>query len=190
MDKGFKTFLGIVAGLLVVGIIAAAVWYIWIRAVPFTVTTQGQTYTQNTANIVILEQETFVIEHSDGEDEDIKATLTPMTVQGDYAFNDGEKSYSWNRDIVSGKVDLGEYLTVSVDQESNTITVKGTTSKALERWLYAKNNSAKPDLPAMPDVDMFMLTITSGNTTLKFGLSLRSSVKAVTFPNDGQLYFE
>ena len=124
-------------------------------------------YEENTAGIEINETETFVVEHL-GEDMEIQAKISPAFVANDYNFTLNGLPYSWNADIVEYKYDIGQHMSIEIDQEKNTVTVNGTLGKALQGYaLYDAGDINALSMHSTVTADMFCLEISSGGKTMR-----------------------
>ncbi|MBQ4052829.1 MAG: hypothetical protein IJD33_00655 [Clostridia bacterium] len=127
--------------------------------------------------VVIYGTETFTVKKDN--EEPISAKLRPVALTENYTFLINNKDYGWleyvwNLDIADDENSLSPYFEIVVNQDESTVTVSGSTVKALEEYAK-KENGMESSLSGMPSEDMYCLEITSGNETFSCYCSFRSA---------------
>lgn len=124
-----------------------------------------------------------------GGDDNIEVSLTPLKLDKDYQFKIGGRSFRWNKNIISGGVELGKYADISIDQEANTVTINSTVGEILTNFAKAKYATDDVDVnPSiaypLPTSDMFRLDIMVGDSKMSFGCSLLSSAQNIVLSDE------
>ena len=145
--------------------------------------------------IIFYETETFHVQHFFG-DEKIEASLEAIEIAEDYSFTitrtiqdkNVPLAYSWNNSIVaSGEGEnLVELFELTVDQETNTVSLAGTLSGVLSQ--YAANIGGTSTITRIPDADMFALKIKAGGGTMTLGLRVMSNAQAVALSQNHVIF--
>lgn len=145
--------------------------------------------------VIFYETETFHVQHFFG-DEKIEASIEAIEVADDYAFTITRTiqdkavplSYTWNSSIVgTGEGEtLAELFELTIDQESDTVSIAGTVGNALTA--YAGNMGGTATLPILPNEDLFQLKIESGGSTITLGLRVMANAQAVALSQNHVIF--
>lgn len=138
-------------------------------------------------NVRIINREKFEVHHYGGKDKEISVSLRPIKVVGDYKFYLDGLEYSWNIDVVRYNQDFAPYFDVYVDQEKNTVEIRGNLNTAL-KYYAAEGGNELTGLEKMSYKDMFCLTITSGKSSIELDCCIVSDVLGLTL-SQGSILF-
>lgn len=125
-----------------------------------------------------------------GDDAKIDVTITPLKVYGDYTFEIGDREYSWNNDVVSSK-NASKYLTVSVaiDQAKNTVKIVKGFRDMLQAYATGEGVEGEVKLiNPLPQEDMFIVAVTTGESTIKLSGMLYSAVSEISLNAKGVIF--
>lgn len=117
-----------------------------------------------------------------GDDAEIDVTITMLKVYGDYMFEIGDREYSWNNDVVLSK-NAYKYLNVlvAIDQEQNTIKIVNGIRDMLEAYATGEGVEGEVKLiNPLPQEDMFVLAVTTGDNTINLSCMLYSAVSGIS----------
>lgn len=154
-------------------------------ATGFTVEYQDKELSSSAGGVLFTTSETFKVVHT-GADSEIFAKVKGKKLPEDYTFSmtktvDGATqtdTYRWNSDM---QEDLTKYFDVTINQDTDTVTVKGTIKELLTSYA-ARRSATLNTLSALPNVDMFVLEITAGDHTMAIGFHVYAPVYSVSLP--------
>lgn len=177
--KKFKNFLIIFIVVIVFGVIVAGVYgltggFTTTDVKSFALVRDGKYILSDAKGVLLRNEETFTVK-AYGKDKDISASITPIELEEDYYFYVDEYEYSWNEDIVKSEEDLSQYFDIQIDQDKNTVTVRGSTGDVLKAFAGEQTL----EMPSLPSADMFRLAITCGDSTMNLNCSIMSAVTGV-----------
>ena len=155
----------------------------------FVVQVQDKELKSSSGGLVFTSSETFSL-ITNGADSDIFAKITCKKLPQDYAFRATKDSetwddFSWNTGFASVE-DMTRFFDVSVNQDKNTVTVKGTFKEAVTKCLQRKGYKTIEFYEEVPNVDMFVLDLTQGDAFMTIGFHVYAPVYSLTL---GELSF-
>ncbi len=130
--------------------------------------------------------DTFEIKHY-GDDAKIDVTIMTLKVYGDYMFEIGDREYSWNNDVVLSK-NAYKYLNVfvEIDQEHNTIKIVNGIRDMLQAYATGEGVEGEVKLiNPLPQEDMFVVAVTTGESTIKLSGMLYSDISGSSLDTKG-----
>lgn len=155
----------------------------------FAILYDGNRILNDKSNVQLSVGDTLEIRHY-GDDSKIDVAITPLKVNGDYMFEIDGREYSWNNDVVSSK-NASKYLTVSVaiDQAKNTVKIVKGFRDMLQAYATGEGVEGEVKLiNPLPQEDMFIVAVTTGESTIKLSGMLYSAVSEISLNAKGVIF--
>ena len=145
----------------------------------FAIVYNGNYIYSDASGIKIRDSATFMIKPYGGDDY-IEVKAQAIKIDKEYNFGINQySSYGWNYLIGVAKVNVGNYLDITIDQDANTVTINNTTADAIVS--YANYAYTKPtvSINPMPTVDMFRIDIYVGEAKMSLKCSILHNVQGI-----------
>ena len=155
----------------------------------FALIYDGNRILNDKSNIRLSVGDTLEVRHY-GDDSKIDVSIIPLKVNGDYMFELGDREYSWNNDVVSSK-NAYKYLSVAVaiDQDNNKIKIVKGFRDILQAYATGEGVDGEVKLlNVLPREDMFTVSVTTGDSTIKLGSIIYSAVGSISLNEKGIIW--
>lgn len=125
-----------------------------------------------------------------GDDAKINVTISPLKLDEDYTFEIGGREYSWNNDVALSK-NVSKYLNVfvAIDQAHNTVKIAKGFKDMLQAYATGEGIEGEVKLSnTLPQEDMFVISVTAGESTIKLSGMLYSQVASISLNTKGVIF--